>query len=83
MAKHTLNPLGLGYALGALSALWMLVLGILGSLGVYSGAVEMMQQWHLFFDLSVVGIILGMIEAGIISFLSGVVFAWLYNLFAK
>lgn len=77
-----LKPLALGYALAVISAVIMLLLGILGNLGIYSGAVEMMRQWHMFFSLSIIGIISGMIEAAIISFIFGYVFGWVYNRFA-
>ena len=55
----------------------MLVLGIFGNLGLYIGAVQMMQQWHMFFDLSIGGIIAGMIEAAVITFVIVYVFVWL------
>lgn len=74
-----LNPLTLGYAAAIISALVMLLLGILGNLGIYTGAVEMMQQWHIFFSLSIGGIIAGIIEAAIISFIFIYIFGWLYN----
>lgn len=77
-----LNSLALGYAVGILSGLCMLLLGILGTLGIYSGAAEMMQQWHMLFSLSVFGIITGIIEAAIIGFLAGYALAWVYNKFA-
>ncbi|HDZ54640.1 MAG TPA: hypothetical protein ENI19_03200 [Candidatus Nealsonbacteria bacterium] len=57
----------------------MLLLGILGNLGMYTGAVEMMQQWHIFFSLSIGGIIAGIIEAAVISFILIYKFGWLYN----
>ncbi|KKO02691.1 hypothetical protein LCGC14_0101400 [marine sediment metagenome] len=74
-----LNPLALGYAAAIISALIMLLLGILGNLGMYTGAVEMMQQWHIFFSLSIGGIIAGIIEAAVISFILIYKFGWLYN----
>ncbi len=80
MAKE-LNASALGYAGALVSAAIMLLLGILGNLGVYTSAVEMMQQWHLFFSLSVVGIIAGMAEAAIASFILIYGFGWLYNKF--
>jgi high-affinity Fe2+/Pb2+ permease len=43
----------------------------------------MMQQWHVLFSLSISGIILGMIEAAIISLVLGYAFAWLYNKLAE
>ncbi len=73
----------LGYSFAIIYALYMLLLGILGNLGIYLGAVETMQKWHLFFSLSIIGIIGGVIEAAIISFIFGYVLAILYNKFVK
>lgn len=61
----------------------MLVLGILGNIGLYTGAAEMMKQGHMFFSLSIGGIVAGMIEAALISLMLGYVFAWLYNKLLK
>lgn len=77
-----LNANALGYAGATISAAIMLLLGVLGNLGVYTSAVEMMQQWHIFFSLSIIGIILGMIEAAVFSFIAAYTFGWLYNRFA-
>ena len=76
---NKLHALNLGYAGAIVSALVMLLLGILGNLGIYEGAVEMMAAWHLFFSLSVVGIIGGMIESAVISFVLLYLFAITYN----
>jgi hypothetical protein len=81
MAGAKLNALALGYATAILSAVCMLLLGILGNLGIYTSAVQAMQQWHLFFSLSIVGIIAGMIEAAVSGFIIAYVFGWLYNKF--
>ena len=78
-----LNPLTLGYAAAIVAALSMLVLGILGNLGIYTGAVEMMQQTHMFFSLGIVGIITGMIEAAVISFIFLYIFGLSYNKLTK
>lgn len=75
----TLNALALGYAGAIISAAGMLLLGVLGNLGLYSGAVAMMSEWHMFFSLSIGGIIGGMIEAAIISFVILYTFAIVYN----
>ena len=82
MAGTKLNSLALGYAAAIISAVLMLLLGVLGNLGVYTGAVEMMQTAHMFFDLSVVGIVTGIIEAAVISFVFAFLFGWTYNKFA-
>ncbi len=76
-----LNTLALGYAAAIISATTMLLLGILGNIGIYTGAAQMMQQWHMFFSLSIGGIIAGMIEAAVIGFVFGYVFGWIYNKF--
>ena len=77
-----LNPLALGYAGALLSAAGMLLLGIMGNIGIYTSAVEAMQQWHLFFSLSVGGIVAGMIEAAVWSFVTAYAFGWIYNKWA-
>ncbi|AEH61460.1 conserved hypothetical protein [Methanosalsum zhilinae DSM 4017] len=74
-----LRPLSLGYAAAIVSAIGMLILAIFGNLGIYTDAVEMMQQWHMFFSLTPAGIIAGMIEAAIISFVILYLFAVFYN----
>lgn len=76
---NKLNAFAFGAA-GAIVALGgMLLLGLLGNLGIYMGAVEMMEAWHMFFSLTIVGIIAGMIEGAVISFIFFGSFAWLYN----
>ncbi|MBU0460758.1 MAG: hypothetical protein KJ597_02855 [Nanoarchaeota archaeon] len=57
----------------------MLLLGLLGNLGLYMGAVKQMMEWHLFFSLSFLGIIAGMVEAAVISFIFVWLFVWAYN----
>ncbi|MBU4000596.1 hypothetical protein KKG29_05520 [Patescibacteria group bacterium] len=79
--KHELNPKALAISLALISALMMLLLGIAGNIGIYAGAVEMMKQWHMFFDITILGTIAGMIEAGIISFIFGWLIAYAYNKF--
>lgn len=78
-----LHALALGYATALVAALTMLFLGIAGNLGFYSGAVEMMVQWHMFFSLSFGGIIAGVIEASVISFVFMYLLGWFYNRLAK
>ncbi|MFH1391881.1 MAG: hypothetical protein ABIH20_06220 [Candidatus Diapherotrites archaeon] len=77
-----LNPMALGIAGAIVSAIAMLLLGILGNLGIYRGTVQMMQQAHMFFDTSIVGTILGMVEAAAITFVFAYVLAVVYNRFA-
>lgn len=81
MKKGELNTMALGYAGGLVSAAGMLLLGILGNVGIYTGAVKMMQEAHAFFSLSLGGIIAGMIEAAVFGFVGLYVFGWIYNKF--
>jgi hypothetical protein len=78
-----LNSLALGTSAAIVAGLSMLILGILGNLGIYQGAVEMMSQWHMFFSLSPFGILTGIIEAALISFAFLYIFGWLYNKFTN
>ncbi|MDP2666668.1 MAG: DUF5676 family membrane protein [Candidatus Diapherotrites archaeon] len=77
-----LNVMALGLAGAGVSALSMLVLGIIGNWGMYGGMAQMMMQSHMFFTLSPIGILFGIIEAGIMGFLFGYVIAFIYNRFA-
>jgi hypothetical protein len=76
------KPLALGGAAAIVAAIIMLLLGILGNVGIYTGSVEMMQQWHMFFSLSIGGIIAGMVEAAVITFVFVYLFGLLYNKFS-
>ena len=76
------KPLALAGAAAIVAVIVMLLLGILGNIGVYTGAVEMMQQWHVFFSLSIGGIIAGMVEAGVVTFIFVYLFGLIYNKFA-
>ncbi|WP_245634229.1 hypothetical protein [Halalkalicoccus paucihalophilus] len=78
-----LDALALAGAAAVVSAVVMLLLGMFGAIGVYEGAVAMMEQWHLFFEPTVVGTVAGMVEAAVISFVLVYAFAWLYNVFAR
>lgn len=78
----TLNSLALGYAGAIISAACMLLLGILGNLGLYTNAVAQMAEWHLFFSLSIMGIMGGMIEGALGGFIILYAFGVVYNLFA-
>ena len=74
-----LNAFAFGSAAAIVAAISMLVLGLLGKLGIYTGAVSMMSQWHMFFSLSVLGILAGMLEAAIITFVLTYIFGLIYN----
>jgi hypothetical protein len=73
----------LGIAIAALSVLGMLLLSILGLAGYALEAVKMMQAHHIFFDLTLVGVIAGLVEAGIAGYVIGYLIALFYNKAAK
>lgn len=77
--KTKLNVFALSASAAIVSALSMLILGIFGNIGIYTGAVEMMRQWHMFFSLAPLGIVAGMLEAAVISFILVYLFGWVYN----
>lgn len=79
--KNELNSLALGYAGAVLAALSMLLLGIGGNIGIYAGAANQMMQWHMFFSLSIMGILTGMAEAAILTFVGAYLLGWTYNKF--
>ena len=76
--KFTAQPVAI--ALAAWSALVMLLLWILAKMGLYVSATEAMISWHMFFNLTFVGLIGGMIEAAVISFLGVHSFVLIYNI---
>jgi len=77
-----LKELALGYAGAIVSAAGMLLLGIGGNAGFYAGAAQQMMGMHMFFSLSPLGIITGMIEAAVMGFVFAYAIAWAYNRFA-
>lgn len=79
MDKIESKPLALAGAAAIVAAVAMLLLGIMGNIGVYTSAVEMMQQWHMFFSLSIGGIIAGIFEGAAITFVFVYLFGFIYN----
>tara|TARA_Y100000310_G_C20240649_1_gene604507 strand:- start:117 stop:299 length:183 start_codon:yes stop_codon:yes gene_type:complete len=57
----------------------MLLLSIAAKSGLYTTAAEQMIKWHMFFDLSIKGILTGMIEAAVITFGFIYLFGIIYN----
>jgi hypothetical protein len=74
-----INTLAFAVSAAIVAALSMLILGVLGSIGLYEGAVEMMLKWHMFFSLTSLGIFTGMVEAAVITIILFAIFGWLYN----
>lgn len=61
------------------SALFMLVLWLLANMGIYVSAAEQMVKWHVFFNLTFSGLVAGMVEAAIVSYVLVLAFVWVYN----
>jgi len=74
-----LNAMAFALSAAILSAVMMLLLSIASALGLYENAAGAMMQWHMFYDLSAMGTIAGMIEAAVFSFIACYVFVSLYN----
>jgi len=74
-----LDALKLGYAGAIWAALAMFVLSLLASVGIYSEMAIQMSKWHMFYSVTVIGTITGMIEAAIVTFIALYVFGWIYN----
>ena len=74
-----LNAYALAYTLAIISGVWMLILSLAGKAGYWLEAVEMMQNMHLFYSLSISGIIIGIAETALCGLIFGFVFGWIYN----
>jgi hypothetical protein len=61
----------------------MLILSFLGIAGYAKSALKIMETFHIWFSLSFIGIIAGILEAGIFGFVSGAIIAFLYNKFIR
>lgn len=81
--KNKLNTNSIAVAAGIWSVLFMLVMWLLANMGLYVSAAEQMSKLHMFFNLTLVGLISGMIEAGVVSFLLVYSFAFVYNIVVK
>jgi len=77
--NQQLNAHAVASAGAIVAAASMLLLGIGANIGIYEGAAEQMAQWHMFFSFSFGGIIAGMIEAAIITYVFFYAFARVYN----
>lgn len=81
MARQNLNTQALAKALAALAAITMAVMWLLGNAGLYLSAVDQMATWHVLFNLSFIGLLGGVFEAAVWSYIFGYVFGVLYNKF--
>ena len=80
--NSSLSPKGLGMAIALLSALCMLLISLLGLGGYAADAVTNMQAYHIGYDLTAGGIIVGIVEAVIAGYVIGWLTATFYNKYA-
>jgi hypothetical protein len=87
MAKDEFNPIKIGKTAAVMFGAWTALLWIIATIGIssgngiYSGMATMLKNCHLFFNMTVLGLILGTAESLVYGFGIGYVFAWLYNKF--
>ncbi len=77
--SRKLDTLAFASSAAVVAALIMVMLGIAGYLGVYTGAVEAMETWHMFFSVTAVGTVTGAVEAAVWTFVFCVPFVAMYN----
>lgn len=75
-----LNARRLSVAAALWAALFMLVIWLLANAGIYTSAADQMAKWHMYFNLTFMGLVGGMVEAAVVSFVLVYVFVWIYNL---
>ena len=56
--KNKLNTSSIALAAAVWSALLMLVIWLLANMGLYVSAAEQMSKWHMFFNLTVIGLVI-------------------------
>ena len=79
MAKPQIDMMAAAKTGAIFFGAWTLVLWIIAKLGFYTGTAALMGQFHLFFDLTVLGLVLGTAESLVYGGACGAIIAWLYN----
>lgn len=74
-----LNSTAFGFASAIVAAIVMVIISILSKFGIYTEAAQMMSSWHIFYDASMWGILAGIIEAGVSTFVLVYLFAVIHN----
>lgn len=78
MSSISAHPISMAAAIW--SALFMLVLWLAAQMGFYASAAQSMIGWHMFFDLTPMGLVTGMVEAAVISYVAVYSFVYVYNM---
>ena len=77
-----LSPNGLATSMAIVSVIYMLILSLAGLAGYGQEAVNMMRAWNIGYELTVLGIIIGIVVSALMSYISGWLIAFFYNKFA-
>lgn len=81
MQKLSVKALGLAF--GIFWAVCIFLLGISGMFGFGETFVALISRVYLWYDISIIGAIIGAIWAFIDAFVCGAILAWLYNKFVE
>ena len=79
MAEPNFDPMAAAKTGAILFGAWTLLLWILAKIGFYTDTAALMGQFHLFFDLTILGLFIGTAESLIYGGICGYAIAWLYN----
>lgn len=75
-----LDPKRVGLALGIVSSIYMLFLGLVaGFFGWGAALVRLIGSLYIGYDVTFKGLIIGMVWVFIDCFIAGYIFAWFYN----
>ncbi len=83
--NQKLNSWALATALGILTSIAILVISIIAikSSDYLHNVVQFLSSVYIGYDLSPIGIVLGMLWGFVDAAIGGLIFAWLYNKLAK
>lgn len=83
--NQKLNAWALATALGVLSSFAILIVSIIAikSTDYLHNIVQFLSSIYIGYDLSPIGIVLGMLWGFVDAAIGGLLFAWLYNKLAK
>ena len=83
--NQKLNSWALATALGILTSISILVISIIAikSSDYLHNVVQFLSSVYIGYDLSPIGIVLGMLWGFVDAAIGGLIFAWLYNKLAK
>ena len=81
---NKLSGKGLGFALGILHALCMLIVGLgVWLFGFWPSSADILSEWYVGFGPSFLGMVAGIVWGFVDGFVGGFLLAWLYNKFQK